>query len=99
MTDGDSAYTSLNTSFTPSNDVLVAHLAGEAVLLNLSDKNYYRLNETAAFIWAEIEKGADRSAIVASLVNAYEVDGGEAAKELDKILLELSTRQLIEIHM
>ena len=39
-----------------SPDVLVAHLAGEAVLLNLADKSYYRLNETAAAIWASLKR-------------------------------------------
>ena len=32
-------------------DVLVAHLQGEAVILHMDTKRYYRLNDTAACIW------------------------------------------------
>ena len=38
-------------NYTASADVLAAHLPGEAVLLDMETKNYFRLNETAAWIW------------------------------------------------
>ena len=37
-------------------DVLTAHLAGEAVLLDLRTKQYYQLNATAAVIWTSLEQ-------------------------------------------
>jgi len=82
-------------TLTQSPDVLVAHLAGEAVLLNLRDKSYYRLNETAARVWQLIEKGESRESIVAALVSEFEIDDARAATELDALLADLSARNLV----
>lgn len=81
----------------PSKDVLVAHLAGEAVLLNLSDKRYYRLNETAAFIWKAIESGEKRDQLLASIVNEYEVDSSTASNQLDVVVQDLIDKGLIAV--
>jgi len=79
-----------------SSDVLAAHLAGEAVLLNLADKSYYRLNETAAFVWSEIEKGSGREVILARILETYDIGEEEAARELDAVLSDLITRRLVD---
>jgi hypothetical protein len=76
-------------------DVLTAHLEGEAVLLHMETKDYFRLNETAAVAWKALERGKDRAAIVAELVEAFEVDAAEAAEELDRLLAELAGRGLV----
>lgn len=78
-----------------SEDVLAAHLAGEAVLLNLADKSYYRLNETAAFVWSEIEKGSDRKQILARILETYDIAPDDAAKEVDAVLNDLVARKLV----
>lgn len=83
------------TDMKASNDVLTAHLAGEAVLLNLADKSYYRLNETAAFVWSEIEKGSDREAILARILDKYDIAADQAANELDTVLGDLIARKLV----
>jgi hypothetical protein len=82
-------------SLKSSENVLAAHLAGEAVLLNLADKNYYRLNETAALIWSEIEKRSDREQIISRVVDSYDVSVEQAAAEIDEVLGELLSRRLI----
>jgi hypothetical protein len=78
-----------------SPDVLAAHLAGEAVLLNLDDKSYYRLNETAALIWAGLEKGETRDAILAHLLAAYDGEETQVAHELDLVIEDFKTRKLV----
>lgn len=80
---------------TPSSDVLTAHLAGEAVLLNLSDKSYYRLNETAAFVWSSIEAGNSRDSILAALLKSYNAPETTISRQLDEILAEFFERKLI----
>lgn len=80
-----------------SPDVLVAHLAGEAVLLNLADKSYYRLNETAAAIWASLESGESRDSILEHLLSRYEVNEGVARDELDRTLSEFVARGFVTI--
>ena len=78
-----------------SPDVLPAHLAGEAVLLNLLDKSYYRLNETAAAVWAGFEKGESRDQILAALIEQYSVEKDVVERELDSVIDEMKTRKLL----
>ena len=78
-----------------SRDVLAAHLAGEAVLLNLEDKSYYRLNETAALIWAGLEKGETRDAILDQLFASYDGDRKQIARELDLVIEDFKMRKLL----
>lgn len=78
-----------------STDVLAAHLAGEAVLLNLGDKSYYRLNETAALIWAGLENGESRDEILEQLLAKYEGERKQVAHELDQVIEDFKTRKLL----
>jgi len=81
--------------FTVAEDVLAAHLAGEAVLLDLRDKNYYRLNETAAAVWKEIERGVSREDLISAVLKGFEIGHDEAAAEVDALLSDLLHRNLI----
>jgi Coenzyme PQQ synthesis protein D (PqqD) len=81
--------------YTVPDDVLTAHLEGEAVLLNMETKDYFRLNSTAAVVWKGLERGMDREALVRELVAGFEVEPAAAAAELDRLLGELSQRRLI----
>ena len=82
-------------TFSTSPDVLAAHLAGEAVLLNLQDKSYYRLNETAALIWAALEKGETHQAILAQLLATYDGEQTQVSKELDLVIEDFKSRNLL----
>jgi hypothetical protein len=84
-----------NARYSASPDVLAAHLEGEAVLLHMESKDYFRLNDTAAWIWKGLERGLDHDALVASLLERYEVTPDDAAAELDALLADLSQRGLI----
>ncbi|HEX7049911.1 MAG TPA: PqqD family protein [Longimicrobiales bacterium] len=77
-------------------DVLVAHLDGEAVLLHMDSKRYFRLNETGQRIWQHLEHGLDRDAIVSALVEEYDVDPATAAAALDGLIEELERHALVE---
>jgi len=82
--------------YSVSKDVLTAHLEGEAVLLHLKTKQYFRLNETAAAIWKGLEQNLEPAAIVASLVQQFDVDTETARSELAKTLEDLKGRELLE---
>ena len=82
-------------NYSTSRDVLAAHLAGEAVLLNLNDKSYYRLNETAALIWASLERGEARNEILDQLFSTYEGEKEQIAQELDRIIEDFKMRKLL----
>ena len=76
-------------------DVLAAHLDGEAVLLHMDTKNYYRLNATAARVFRGLERGLGRQALLDDLCGEFEVDAGTAGAEIDRLLAELTERGLL----
>ena len=76
-------------------DVLTAHLEGEAVLLDLKTKSYYRLNATAARIWKGLEQALEPPQIVDALVDEFAVDSGTAQAELQRTLDDLRARGLV----
>ena len=82
-------------AYNVSDDVLTAHLEGEAVLLHMDTKNYFRLNATAAVLWKGMERGLDRDALLDDLLTHFDVDRATAAAELDRLLGELSARGLL----
>ena len=76
-------------------DVLVAHLQGEAVVLNMDDKRYYRLNDTAACIWKALERQERLTGIVASLCDEFDVSPEEAAWHAERLVADLLARGLL----
>lgn len=76
-------------------DVLAAHLDGEAVLLHMDTKDYYRLNATAAAVFKGLERGLARDALVDDLCAQFEVEHAEAAAAVDALLAELAERRLV----
>ncbi len=81
--------------YTIPDSVLAAHLEGEAVLLHMDSKHYYRLNGTAAFIWKALERGASAESIVGELCETFEVGPEEAAAEVQRLLAELAESGLV----
>ena len=77
--------------------VLTAHLTGEAVLLHMHTKRYYRLNDTGASIWQGIEQGLSRDEIVARLCDEFSVEPDEAGVELDRIVRDLAAESLLTV--
>ncbi|HEX2081599.1 MAG TPA: PqqD family protein [Longimicrobium sp.] len=76
-------------------EVLAAHLEGEAVLLHMETKNYYRLNATAAAVYKGLERGLGREALLDDLCAQFDVERHVAAAELDRLLGELEERGLV----
>ena len=83
------------TRYTVPDEVLAAHLEGEAVLLHMDTKDYYRLNATAACVWKGLERGMDREALVGELVSTFDVEPGTAAEAVDQLLGDLVSRRLL----
>jgi hypothetical protein len=76
-------------------EVLAAHLGDEAVLLDLSAKRYYRLNESAAVVFRALEAGEGRDGAIRQLLATFEVDEAEATSAVDALLGDLATRGLV----
>jgi hypothetical protein len=75
--------------------VLVAHLDGHAVLLDLVSKDYFRLNETGSMIWRAIERGDAREIVIGELVSEFEVSPEDAGRAVDVLVVELRQRELL----
>ena len=77
-------------------NVYAAQLAGEAVILHLDTKRYYRLNATGAEVWKGIEAGESREVLVERLVREFTVERDVAAAEVDRLVERLREAHLIE---
>ena len=75
--------------------VLVAHLDGEAVVLEMDRKRYFRLNETGQAIWRALEAGRSREAAVDALVQAYDIDAATAGAAMDRFIADLQGAGLV----
>ena len=75
--------------------VLTAQLEGEAVLLDLQTKSYYRLNATAARIWKGVEDRLEPSQIVNVLMDEFAVARATAQAETERTLRDLQARGLL----
>ena len=76
-------------------DVLTAHLEGEAVLLDLKTKQYYQLNAPAARIWRGLEQALEPRRIVDALVDEFAVDAATAQAEMERVIADLRARGLV----
>lgn len=76
-------------------EVLAAHLGDEAVLLDLSGKRYYRLNESAAVVFRALEEGEGRDGAIRRLTATFEVGESDAASAVDALLADLAARGLV----
>ena len=78
-----------------SDDVISTHLEGEAVVLHLGTRAYYRLNDSAAAIWRGVEQGMDRDGLTEEICSLFEVDRAAASREIDRLVADLEGRGLI----
>jgi PqqD family protein of HPr-rel-A system len=68
---------------------------GEAVLVDLSDRNYFVLNETAMAVFEAIQKEMSRDALLESLLERFDVTAAEADAGIDQALRDLEARGLL----
>ena len=54
------------------------------------------LNETGAFLWRLLEKGATEEELKTALLNEYDVDGETAARDIKAFLEKLENANLVD---
>ncbi len=54
------------------------------------------VNETGAFLWGLLEKGAEKQELVDSLIKEYEIDKQTAEEDMETFLTQLREKALIE---
>lgn len=72
---------------------IVIGVGGEAVDFN----GMVTINETGAFLWKILEKGADKEDLLAALLAEYDVDEESAKKDITAFLKNLYNGKLLNI--
>lgn len=81
-----------------SDSQMSSDLAGEAVILNLANDNYYGLNEVGARVWKLIrERALTAQEICEVLQEDYEVSQEQCQQEVVALLRDMQDHNLIKI--
>ncbi len=77
-------------------DVVSCELESGSALLDLTSSKYFRLNDTAAFLWEKLEAApASASQLADHLVEKYAVEHAQCLADVTKILGALEKAELI----
>ena len=80
-----------------SPSTLYRELQGETVLLQLDTGEYVGLDDVATRIWQLIVEHGDLEAVEAAMLQEFEVEQAEAARDLNRLVEELVGKRLIDI--
>jgi hypothetical protein len=78
-------------------DMLFRTIENEAVVLHLSDGNYYSLNETSIYFWEALRDRQPLAPVIDRVVSEYETTPEEVVKDLRIFLQELLDYKLIQL--
>lgn len=67
-------------------NVVNTHIVVPVSQDTLNYKGMLSLNETGAFLWGMLEKGADREGLLQALLEEYDVPEAVAAADMDEFL-------------
>ena len=80
---------------------ILREVAGSSIVVAVGDavkefNGVINLNETGAFLWKQIEKGADESALISALLDEYDVDKETAEKDVKIFIEKLQQAKLLK---
>lgn len=73
-------------------------LSGEAVILQLQTGVYYGLNPVGAKVWELVQQPRTVAEIRDALVAEYTVDPETCERDVERLVEDLASRKLVEIH-
>ena len=76
-------------------DVACRELGGHLVLVNLQTGFYYTLNETATFVFQQLQEGNEPPVIVERMAERYGVSGKTARADLAECIDTLVGERLV----
>lgn len=88
---------SLRTIVVAGRDQISCDVSGEAVILHLRDGVYYGLNPIGARVWQLLQEPTMVADIRARLLDEYQVEPARCDQDLSALLLDLSSKKLIEV--
>lgn len=75
--------------------VVSVQLDGEAVLMDTSSGQYFRLNSTGSFIWSAMHSVMSPDEISGLIVEQFQIDGVTAQRDAEAMLDELREQGLV----
>lgn len=76
--------------------VMARQVGDETVILDLASGTYFGLNPVGARIWQLVSEGKTIGRVLESVLAEFEVTAAEAERDLDNLLSELRSRELIK---
>ncbi len=81
---------------------VLRQVAGSYIIIGVSDEaidfnGMITINETGAFLWSILEKGATKEELLEKLLSEYEVDKETAEKDISAFLSKLQSGNLLEV--
>ena len=71
------------------------NIGDETVVVGIESNEVHVLNEVGAFLWQNLEHGADTNTLLSRLRETYEVGENQALADIDQFLSELVAKKLI----
>ncbi len=78
-------------------EVLFRKLGRESVLLHLETGQYYGLDEVGTMIWILLVEGTTVPEIERRILEEYDADAEQVHGDVDRILRELQSKDLLEL--
>jgi Coenzyme PQQ synthesis protein D (PqqD) len=95
-------YRSMNIAFEQkviaSPEALVSVIAGESVILNCQNEQYYGLDEIGTDMWTKLTTSPTIQSAYEKLLQEYDVDADLLHQDICVLLGNLSAQGLVEIH-
>jgi hypothetical protein len=88
---------SVNSAIVASTEQVSCEVAGEIVILSLSDAVYYGLDEVGARIWSLIQERRTVREICDVITSEYDVDPETCETTTIQLLSDLHTKGLVEV--
>ena len=79
----------------PSPEVISKRLDEATVLVHIPTNRIFELNETGTRVWELLGQGLDANTIVGFLVEEFDVDKARASNEVNDLLIQLRTKDLL----
>ena len=80
----------------PGKHVVVTDFdGGEGILVDLTTKKYFQLNETAMVVWKGLEQGKTVSEIAVDITSKYEVALDNATRSVERIVDNFQSYKLL----
>ena len=80
-----------------SDDILFQEMDGESVLLDLTNEQYFGLNEVGTRIWQLLSEKSETAGVLSQLAGEFDADEDVLRRDLALLLNELETGGLIVI--